>query len=363
MPCVHHGRIGAFRACAAVTITLPPLRASRARRLAFSLSEVVKAHLRRLVKAHQVEVVTLRSALRSADIVAVVMVRDEADRMPFFLEYYSRLGVQHVMLVDNGSTDDLDAVVAGRPEVSLFRANGSYGSARYGNDWVNLLLSRYCAGKWILYVDADEFLVYADSPRTTLPQLITELQAQRMPALPCMMIDLYSDRAVGDNAYRRGEDPLTVCRLYDAGGYERQYEYMSGTTWVKGGVRGRAFFADPQEGPALNKIPLVQWKRRYAYLKSSHQLWPLRLNELATAPQVTGALLHQKFLSSFAAKVDDTEQRGEHTKEYLAYAGLSERGGFPGPTTREYSDPAGLVADHLLTPAVEDRGSAAQTSQ
>lgn len=337
-----------------VTTTLPPISASRVRRALFSLAEVVKAHLRRFLKARQLHVVVVREALRTAQVVAVVVVRDEADRMPFFLDYYARLGVQHLILIDNGSTDDLDAVVRDRPEVSLMRADGSYGSARYGNDWVNLVLSRYCAGKWILYVDADEFLVYAGSETRTLPELVTVLEADHQPGMPCVMVDLYSDRAVGDNEYRRGDDPLSVCRLYDAGGYERQYEQMSRTTWIKGGVRGRAFFADPQQGPALNKIPLVRWHRRYAYLKSSHQLWPLRLNELATAPVVSGALLHQKFLSSFAAKADDALRRGEHTREYLAYVGLSERRGFPGPTTREYSDSDGLVDAHLMTPSPWD---------
>ncbi|WP_375401442.1 glycosyltransferase family 2 protein [uncultured Amnibacterium sp.] len=334
-----------------VTTNLPPISATRARRMVFSLAEVAKAHLRRVLKAHQVRAVVLRDGLRTADIVAVVMVRNEADRMPYFLDYYARLGVQHVILIDNGSTDDLDAVIRERAQVSLLRADGSYGSARYGNDWVNRVLTKYCAGKWTLYVDADEFLVYAGSTTRALPELITVLEAHGQAGLPCLMVDLYSDQAVGDNEYRRGVDPLSVCRLYDASGYERQYEQMSRTTWVKGGVRGRAFFADRQEGPALNKIPLVRWRRRYAYLKSSHQLWPLRLNELAAKPMVSGALLHQKFLSSFATKADDTAQRGEHTQEYLAYIGLSARGGFPGPTTKEYRDPAGLVEDHLISPS------------
>ena len=30
----------------------------------------------------------------------------------------------------------------------------------FGNDWINQVINRYCQKKWVLYVDADEFLVY-----------------------------------------------------------------------------------------------------------------------------------------------------------------------------------------------------------
>ncbi len=35
------------------------------------------------------------------------------------------------------------------------------------------------------------------------------------------------------------------------------------------------FFQDnPEEAPALNKIPLVKWSKKYAYVDSTHMLLP-----------------------------------------------------------------------------------------
>ena len=39
------------------------------------------------------------------DILAFVTLRNERVRLPYFLEYYRRIGVGHFLIVDNGSDD------------------------------------------------------------------------------------------------------------------------------------------------------------------------------------------------------------------------------------------------------------------
>ena len=66
------------------------------------------------------------------------------------------------------------------------------------------------------------------------------------------------------------------------------------------------FFADaPWRAPALNKIPLVKWDRRYTYVSSTHMLLPRGLNFVYDewgGEKTSGLLLHTKFLDSFSAK-------------------------------------------------------------
>jgi len=105
-----------------------------------------------------------------------------------------------------------------------------------------------------------------------------------------------------------------------------------GNLWIQGGPRSRVFFADrPWEAPALNKIPLVKWHRRYAYVSSTHMLLPRGLNLVYDAgggERASGLLMHTKFLDTLGAKADEELARGEHyaaSREYAAYArGLSE---------------------------------------
>ncbi len=331
-----------------VTTILAPKRAPASRRLLFSLAEGLKAHLRVAMKARQLRFVRIRRGLASARVVLVVVVKDEADRMPFFLDYYRRLGIDHVIVIDNCSTDDLVDIIEPRQDVSFVRATGSYGDARYGNDWVNCVLARYCRGRWVLYVDVDEFLVFDDSENRSIKDLADRLDESAVRAFSVRMIDMYSSDAVTQNRYRRGQDPLEVCRLFDADGYESRYEEVSMTTWLKGGPRGRMFFEDPQLGPALNKTPLVRWGTASAYLKSSHQLWPIALNRGSTEVGASGALLHQKFLSAFAEKVVDPDYQRQHTSEYLAYRPENLGSTFIGPSTRTFRSSSDLVAAGVM---------------
>ena len=48
------------------------------------------------------------------DILAFVTLRNERVRLPYFLEYYRRIGVGHFLIVDNGSDDGSRDLLAGQ---------------------------------------------------------------------------------------------------------------------------------------------------------------------------------------------------------------------------------------------------------
>lgn len=321
-----------------------------------NLSDFVKAHVRRLWKAHEVATIKLSPALKSASHVAIVLVYNEAHRLPYLLSYYRRMGIGHFIIIDNQSTDGSRDLVRDQPDTSLFSANGLFKKARFGIDWVNGILNRYCEGKWVLHVDADEFLVYPHMDTCPLAEFTALLEARNQFSLPSVMIDMYSDRNHTENLYAQGDDPLSICALFDGKGYVSHLDTVTSTLWIKGGVRGRIYFSDDfSRGPALNKTPLLKWKRHFAFLKVAHQLSPPELNrggKVKPDQQIRGALLHFKFLSDFSQKVEAEKTRQQHTNEYNAYNQPSQEeqtpASFVGPDTRRYDGWRSLQAEGLI---------------
>lgn len=252
----------------------------------------------------------------AGQILLAACMRNEALRLPYFLDYYRTLGVRHFLIVDNASDDGTVALLQDQPDVSLWQAPGSYRAARFGLDWVNGLLRRYGHGHWVLTVDADELLVYPYCETRSLEALTGWLEQSERQALGAMMLDLYPKGPTSETDYSPGQDPRHVLDWFDAGNYAQQVQPVLGNLWIQGGVRGREFFADrPRQAPTLNKVPLVRWHRRYAYVNSTHTILPPRLNRTYATDggEVTsGLLLHTKFLPVIAEKSREELQRRQH---------------------------------------------------
>ena len=272
-------------------------------------------------------------AIRPGDILMLCTLRDERPRLPYFLDYYRRLGVDHVLAVDNGSSDGSGEWLAAQPDVSLWRTDASYRGAAYGVDWLNALASEHGHRHWCLTVDADEFLVYPFCDTRPLRALTDWLDAGGVRSFGAMLLDMYPKGALHDHPYREGADPFAQAAWFDSGNYVIQRNPLYGNLWIQGGVRQRVFFgARPQDAPALNKTPLVRWHRDYAYVSSTHALLPRGLNltyESAGGEKITGVLLHAKFAQAFADRALREADRDQHYRgavEYRAYAdGVDDR--------------------------------------
>jgi hypothetical protein len=69
--------------------------------------------------------------------------RDELVRLPYFYEYYRKLGIDHFLMVDNGSQDGTREFLADQPDTSVWHAKGLYRKARFGVDWLNFFYSAH----------------------------------------------------------------------------------------------------------------------------------------------------------------------------------------------------------------------------
>jgi hypothetical protein len=314
------------------------------------------------------------------------VLRDEMLRLPYFLEYYRKLGVTRFFLISNMSRDGSEEYLLQQPDCHVFFTAASYGKSRAGVTWLNSLLDVYGLSHWIVLADIDELLVYPNCEHADLPRFCDWLGRSGHEAIYALLLDMYSKRPIRDLRYEQGEDFRRTCQYHDGTYFlVRRYGFPNPASAFPpfehiGGPRLRLCFEEqhtptvwPRLKPKLErralsvahqlglfkerrpptvatqafKVPLVKWRQGNAFI-NSHRLNPVKL-----AP-VTGALLHFKYFQDFSRKIEDALQNGEHyggSVEYSRYAELLEKNptlSLADADSVEYSSSQGLVDRGLL---------------
>ena len=268
-------------------------------------------------------IVNRTSQIANDDILVYSTVRNEKSRLPYFLEYYRNMGVNHFLFVDNNSNDGTLDYLKQQRDVSLWTTKNSYKLSRFGVDWLAWLQIKYGHGHWCLVVDADEFLVYPFCDKRPLSDLTDWLDAKNIQSFGTLMLDMYPKGQLDAHIYQPGQDPFEILNWFDAGNYRSQVQPELQNLWIQGGVRDRVFFADnPTRAPTLNKTPLVKWNRRFVYVSSTHSLLPRKLNNVfdeSGKKGVSGVLLHAKFLHMVVENSREEKQRQEHFANSTLY--------------------------------------------
>ncbi|WP_417250150.1 glycosyltransferase family 2 protein [Celeribacter sp.] len=291
-----------------------------------------------------------------APIYAFSTVRNEARRLPYFLDHHRALGVGRFHVVDNASDDGTAEFLADQPDVSLWTSAHSYRRSRFGMDWMNWLLLKHGHGKWCLTLDADEALIIPHMETRGLRELTAWLDARDVPFFAATMLDLYPEGRLSETSYSPGQPFTDALPWYDVGNYTRTRVAKFRLTSIRGGVRKRVFFEDrPELSPHLHKTPLIKWHWRYAYASSTHIALPTKLNE-GFEPRLnlpTGVLAHSKFLDEVVQKSNEEKLRGEHftrPKDYDDYyEGIVADPCFKTDASQRYRGWEGLVVDGLMT--------------
>jgi hypothetical protein len=269
-------------------------------------------------------IVVRTGAIRNSDILLVTCLRNELTRLPYFCDYYRKLGVNQFLIVDNGSTDGVQDWARSQPDVSLWFTKASYKESKFGMEWCNYLLKKFGTGHLCVTVDPDEFLVYPSCDTRDLRDLGEFLKSEKREALHCVMLDAYSDKPLEQTLYRSGDNPFEVCPYFDGDGYMQESRRHAETA-TRGGPRMRVYNRKtPQKSPALNKVPVVWWRWNFRYTSSMHDIKPSRAMRIATDPRpmITGALFHFKFFASLSNKASEEMARKQHYNagaEYQSY--------------------------------------------
>ena len=163
------------------------------------------------------------------------------------------------------------------------------------------------------------------------------------------MLDCYAAAPLDAIVSTPGQSLTAHFPWFDAIGYLRTASNDFPYFRLQGGARARVFCAHAAAGPILQKVPLIRWRPEIKYTSSKHTAFPCRLAD------VTGALLHFKYLPEFRAQVQTEVARGQHylgAKEYRTYLRRLEQGRqltLMGPPSRRYLGSAQLVELGLVT--------------
>lgn len=272
---------------------------------------------------------------RNDSLIVFAAVKNEADILPTFLDHYRLLGVDRFVIVDNNSDDGTREALEAEKDVSLYFSKQEFSAALAGRQWTDFLAYRHALGKWAIFADADELLIYDDHERRPLPDLIAVLKNHGSKRLFAPLVDLYESN---------GE-------LYFDAAPEVTRRHRTGTH-VEGGPRLRmALRHGAARGPFLTKYPLSCYDEQTCY-SSLHLPFPRDRNN----PYCFARLLHLKLTSRFQQKISealDHKQYFQQSADYAAYArwaGSDLRETF----SRPYAGPKSLIACGLMDPVPWD---------
>ena len=86
-------------------------------------------------KSYQLQPLQNRtSAIKECDILLFLTVRNEIQRLPFFLNHHRTLGIRHFIVVDNDSSDGTLEYLKTQSDIFIWRIKYSYKLSRFGVD-------------------------------------------------------------------------------------------------------------------------------------------------------------------------------------------------------------------------------------
>jgi hypothetical protein len=215
------------------------LATSAADRGAYYLRVMVPAQIAARNSSRDLKPVQDRTAaIQAGDMIVFCVLRDDAERIPLFLQYYRDLGVGHFIFIDNGSGGRLwaslrrcltYALAHGRQlRAILLRCSLAESSASgpWRGHWCLTVMPMNCWSIRMSKADA------ARADRISVHEGIA--------ASSCLVIDTYSESVESD--LQSGIDPREVSRLFDRSGYT--FKPAGRGCHVQGGSRARMFFPE-----------------------------------------------------------------------------------------------------------------------
>lgn len=254
--------------------------------------------------------------LKPSDILACVVVRNEAVRLPFFLEFYRQKGIEKFFFVDNLSSDGTVDYLLRQADVFLWQTPNSFKQGNFGSAWFEVLLRKYGSGHWVLTVDADELFYFSDFENRSIQQLCLELDENNKRAYPAILLDMYANKPLSETGYMAGQNFIEVFPFFDRQFYHRVFADGSpykNQTFYFGGMRERVFGKDGDY--LLSKIPLLKYDPEVILAGGQH-FTNLSADRISDEQ---GCLLHFKYFNFFTDYVQNEVRRNEHACDSMQY--------------------------------------------
>ena len=264
-------------------------------------------------------------ALPPEGVAVVSLMKDAAYFVAGFIEHHQKLGVYHIMIVDNGSTDDTVAIAATFDHVTVIR--NTLPAKRYEVLLRDVAARQVLRGGWVLFADADE--MFEVPLGASLPQLTAYLNAQGFTAMVAQMLDLFSPLPYGTGKGWSYADVTEQADRYSLG-------QIASVPYHDQKAIGFSWFLNSNQGDVALKIGgLRREVFGEACFLSKHSLVRNGGGVLMTHPHcasgvrvadVTGVLRHYKLAGDYLARdrasvAAGTWDHAEDTKRLAAATG------------------------------------------
>lgn len=236
------------------------------------------------------------------------MARNESLRLPYFLDYYFKLGVDRIFFIDNDSTDQTADLALAHEHVHVFKIEEGY---KYSWYWMEYFLETYGKNSWCVVADVDELIFYPHAELLNLKELINYFNKNGFTAMKSLLLDIYADKPIRDSLYQAGDNPLEICPYFDTNYQLIPCNLLDKKNWKNytsdifiGGVRSRAFPYHNQPWTFyLSKIPV------FKFLESSYLHEGMHAINGATLADIKGVVFHTKFMHDFIAEAAEEAER------------------------------------------------------
>lgn len=285
------------------------------------------------------------------ELLLLCVVRNGAPYLRQYLDHHFALGVRHIVLLDNGSTDGTADLARGAENVTVLRAACPYQT--YENVMKRYLARRFSRGRWNLCADIDELFEYPFSDVLSLRDFLGYLNHHGYTAVLAQMLDMISEEPL--SAPDTEQPPRERFLFYDLSNIARR-PYRYGTPGHpaiqehRGGIRD-VFF---QSNNSLTKAALVRVDDGVEVFVDWHHARNVRIADLSCL------LLHYPFAAGFAAKAADAVRTGRYgtmtTPQYENYWSVLQESpdlSLKTPAARELTRIEALIDEGFLV--VSDR--------
>lgn len=178
-----------------------------------------------------------------AGVPIVCPVRDEMGLAPHFLAHHRALGVEDFIFIDNDSKDGTADYLLSQPDCAVYHTTDSFQQAHYAADWVSEVLQKHVKGRWGVYLDCDELLVYPGMETTPLAEFAAWYQRDGFDSFMAIMIDMYPEGAWGRVSARESRPILEALNCFDKDYIVR---VRPEKPWRRTGVRGIEVLGGPR---------------------------------------------------------------------------------------------------------------------
>ncbi len=272
----------------------------------------------------QAKIKLLKKPAPAAGTAIFCIVRNEIYFLPFFLAHYRAMGVHEFWFHDDNSTDGTFEYLMAQPDCGVSRANVGYGDRIAPNNRIfgtairTIVPHNFLLNRWVLIVDADEFL-YLPPGMNSIDDLTRAMERNQVNSARALMLDCFPGTLRELDGASTATSPFELCPYFDAlqGFTWAPDQAWPDTAFLKDSVRPRMLaellrrevpmgkLLDDYAHASLHKMPLVYWTDK-VQMNTSHRA-NLRVND-----KVQLALAHFKFYPGYQDRIDDAMATNAH---------------------------------------------------